>query len=205
MPGEHGTGCGCVHEEDLSGQAQLLLPWIDVPAVIGLNEEVPNSASSTFRPYENRLEDRFSVETPEGDEELMVKVPFVSPAKVTAITVIGGDGGTAPSKVKLYINKEELDFTSVNDMDATQEVDLVEDFHGALQLPLRAAKFLSVTHLCLYFPQSLGGDRTRIHWIGLWGVGSEHKRQAVVTIYESIGSKKDQDVKDDVMPTQDAA
>lgn len=24
----------------------------------------------------------------------------------------------------------------------------------------------------------LGGDKTRIHWIGLWGVGSEHKRQA---------------------------
>eukprot|EP00435_Cladocopium_sp_Y103_P028610 s4410_g7.t1 len=34
------TWDGCVHEEDLSGQAQLLLPWIDVPAVIGLNEEV---------------------------------------------------------------------------------------------------------------------------------------------------------------------
>eukprot|EP00434_Breviolum_minutum_P024196 symbB.v1.2.021363.t1/scaffold1842.1/size99098/3 len=124
---------------------------------------------------------------------------------VTAITVIGGDQQTAPSKVKLYINREDLDFTSVHDVEATQEVDLVEDFHGALQLPLRAAKFLSVTHLCLYFPESLGGDKTRIHWIGLWGVGSEHKRQAVVTIYESIGSKKDNDVKDDVLPTMDAA
>ena len=27
--------------------------------------------------------------------------------------------------------------------------------------------------------EGLGGERTRIHWIGLWGVGSEHKREAV--------------------------
>ena len=36
----------------------------------------------------------------------------------------------------------------------------------------------SVFHIFLA-PPGLGGDRTRIHWIGLWGVGSEHKRQAL--------------------------
>ena len=34
--------------------------------------------------------------------------------------------------------------------------------------------------------KGFGGDRGRIHWIGLWGQGSEHKRQAVVTIYEAM-------------------
>eukprot|EP00439_Symbiodinium_sp_Y106_P070526 s534_g12.t1 len=124
---------------------------------------------------------------------------------ITSITVIGGDGGSAPSSVKLYINREDLDFTSVGDIEPTQEVQLVEDFHGAIQFPLRAAKFLSVTNVSLYFPHSFGGERTRIHWIGLWGVGSEHKRQAVMTVYEAIGNAKDNDVKDDVLPTMDAA
>lgn len=37
---------------------------------------------------------------------------------------------------RLYINREDLDFTSVNDVEATQELDLVEDFHGAVGTPI---------------------------------------------------------------------
>ncbi|CAJ1439426.1 unnamed protein product [Effrenium voratum] len=125
--------------------------------------------------------------------------------QITSISVIGGDGGSAPSKVKLYINRDDLDFTTVGDVESTQDVDLVEDFHGAIQFPLRAAKFLSVTSVCLYFPQSFGGERTRIHWIGLWGVGTDHKRQAVMTVYEAVGQRKDNDVKDEVLPQMDAS
>eukprot|EP00931_Biecheleriopsis_adriatica_P060794 TRINITY_DN36518_c0_g1_i1.p1 TRINITY_DN36518_c0_g1~~TRINITY_DN36518_c0_g1_i1.p1 ORF type:complete len:206 (+),score=48.22 TRINITY_DN36518_c0_g1_i1:58-675(+) len=205
MPGTHGAGCGCVHEEDLTGQSQLLLPWIDVPAVTGLNEDVEGTARRVFRPYDSRLNDEQLVESPEGDEDLILKVPFTSPVKVTGISVIGGDGGSAPSRVKLYINREDLDFTSIEDVEATQEVELVEDFHGAIQFPVRAAKFVTVTQLVMYFPESLGGDRTRIHWVGLWGIGSEYKRQAVVAVYEAIGNAKDNDVQDDVMPTHDVA
>mmetsp|Transcript_21993 Transcript_21993/g.50846 ORF Transcript_21993/g.50846 Transcript_21993/m.50846 type:complete len:206 (-) Transcript_21993:81-698(-) len=205
MPGTHGAGCGCVHEEDLTGQQVLLLPWIDVEGVVGLNEEVAGSTARVFRDYDSRLDDTHFVQSPDMDEELMIMVPFTSPVKITSISVIGGDGGSAPSRVRLYINREDLDFTSVADTEPTQDVELAEDFHGAIQFPLRAAKFLSVTQVCLYFPQSFGGERTRIHWIGLWGTGSEHKRQAVVTVYEAIGNAKDNDVKDDVLPTMDAA
>mmetsp|Transcript_96600 Transcript_96600/g.171767 ORF Transcript_96600/g.171767 Transcript_96600/m.171767 type:complete len:206 (+) Transcript_96600:27-644(+) len=205
MPGAHGAGCGCLHEEDLTGQSQLLLPWIDVDAVVGLNEDEPNTARRVFRPYHTRLDDTQLVESPEGDEELMVKVTFTSPVKVTGISVIGGDNGSSPSSVKLYINREDLDFASLEDVEATQELQLAEDFHGAIQFPVRAAKFLVVTHLSLYFPESFGRDRTRIHWLGIWGIGSEWKRQAVVAVYESIGNAKDNDVKDDVLGTHDVA
>ena len=34
------------------------------------------------------------------------------------------------------------------------------------------------TNVVVVGVRGLGGDKTRIHWIGLWGVGSEHKRQA---------------------------
>ena len=59
-----------------------------------------------------------------------------------------------------------------------------------------------MTQLCLYFPQSFGAERTRIHWLGLWGTGSEYKRQAVVTVYEAIGNAKDNDAKDDAARAQ---
>mmetsp|Transcript_125288 Transcript_125288/g.348603 ORF Transcript_125288/g.348603 Transcript_125288/m.348603 type:complete len:206 (-) Transcript_125288:124-741(-) len=205
MPGAHGAGCGCKHEEDFIGISQLLLPWIDVDQVVGLNEDTPNTARRVFRAYDARLDDNQFVESPEGDEELLLHVPFTSPVKVTGITVIGGDGGSAPSRVSLFINREDLDFAGVQDMQPTQELQLVEDFHGAVQHPLRAARFISVTHLALFFPASLGGERTRIHWIGLWGVGSEYKRQAVVTVYEAIPNASEKQVKDESAPTQDAA
>mmetsp|Transcript_69844 Transcript_69844/g.130499 ORF Transcript_69844/g.130499 Transcript_69844/m.130499 type:complete len:207 (-) Transcript_69844:60-680(-) len=206
MPGFHGFGCGCRAEDDFIGVAtELLLPWIDVDGVVGLNEDVDNSAKGVFRPYDQRLDDTKLVETPEGDAELLIKVPFASPVKLTAITVIGGDRGRAPARVELYGNREELDFTSVADVQAEQELDLGEDFHGAIQYPLRAGRFSNVTHLCLHFPNSINGEQTRIHWIGLWGTGSSHKRQAVVTVYEAIPNASEKATRDDVGSTADVA
>lgn len=205
MPGTHGSGCGCKHEEDLTGASKLLLPWIDVENVVGLNEETRNSAKTVFRGYSERLDDTRFVESPEDDDELLILVPLTNPVKVTGITVIGGDGGCAPASVRLYINRDDLDFSSVNDVEPTQSLDLVEDFHGAIQHPLRAAKFINVTHLSLFFPASLYAGRTRIHWIGLWGQGSEGKRQAVVTVYESIPNASEKHVEDSAAAAQDAA
>merc|ERR1711924_393744 len=186
MPGAHGAGCGCRAEDDFIGAAQNLLPWIDVDNVVGLNEDEPNTAKRVFRPYDLRLDDTQAVETTEGDPELIIKVPFTAPVKVMSLSVIGGDDGTAPTKVVLFINREDLDFQSVGDVEPTQEVDLVPDFHGAVQYPLRAAKFITVTQICLYFPMSANEERTRIHWIALYGQGSQHKRQAVCTVYEAV-------------------
>mmetsp|Transcript_842 Transcript_842/g.2462 ORF Transcript_842/g.2462 Transcript_842/m.2462 type:complete len:207 (-) Transcript_842:16-636(-) len=206
MPGQHGAGCGCRAEDDFIGVAtELLLPWIDVDGIVGLNEDVENSAKGVFRAYDQRLDDTKFVESPEGDTELIIKVPFTAPVKLTAITVIGGDRGTAPGNVRLYANREELDFTSVGDVQAEQELELGEDFHGAVQFPLRAGRFSNVTHLCLYFPTSLAFEQTRIHWIGLWGTGSSHKRQAVITVYEAIPNASEKTAKDDMGSTADVA
>lgn len=191
MPGAHGAGCGCVHEEDLSQTAVWLLPWIDVDNVTGLNEDEAGTAKRVFRPYDNRLDDTLFVESPEGDPELMVVVPFTSPIKLASVIVIGGDEGTCPSKVRLYVNREGLDFSSVADVEATQELDLIEDFHGAAEIPVRAAKFGQVTLLHMFFPESFAEDRTRIHWIGLKGTGSEYKREAVMCVYEAVPNAAD--------------
>mmetsp|Transcript_62776 Transcript_62776/g.149794 ORF Transcript_62776/g.149794 Transcript_62776/m.149794 type:complete len:207 (-) Transcript_62776:90-710(-) len=206
MPGFHGAGCGCRAEDDFIGVAtELLLPWIDVDGVTGLNEDVENSSKGVFRPYDLRLDDTKFVETPEGDAELLIKVPFTAPIKLTAITVIGGENGTVPARVALHANREELDFSTVGDAQPQQELELAEDFHGAIQYPVRAGRFSNITHLSLYFPTSIGEEQTRIHWIGLWGVGSSHKRQAVVTVYEAIPNASEKMTKDDVGGTADVA
>merc|ERR1712216_476189 len=145
------------------------------------------------------------VETPDDDPELLIHIPFISPLKITGITVVGGDNGTSPNRVAFHMNRQELDFGSVGDAIPVQEIELAEDFHGAIQYPTRAARLANVTHLSLYFPTSYGEEQTRIHWIGLWGVGSEHKRQAVQCVYESQPQAKEGWIKDKLGGAQDAA
>lgn len=199
MPGTHGYGCGC-REEEVAANVKFLLPWIDVEGVRGLNEEADGTARRVFRTYDTRLNDDLFVESTEGDAELIIHVPFTAPVKLAAVAIIGGDMGTAPLSVRLHVNREDLDFQSAQDLQPIQQVDLVEDFHGAVQFPLRAAKLSNVTHLAMHFPASFGGEQTRIHWIGLWGVGSDYKREAVVTCYESRANIADHRQPDDVSP-----
>ena len=47
--------------------------------------------------------------------ELVVKIPFNSEVKVKAICVAGGTEGNAPSKMKLYKNEENVDFSILED------------------------------------------------------------------------------------------
>ena len=46
----------------------------------------------------------------DDDVELVIKIPFSSKVKIKAITVIGGEDGTAPKSIKLYPDLASVDF-----------------------------------------------------------------------------------------------
>ena len=47
--------------------------------------------------------------------EIVVKIPFNSEVKVKSICVAGGTDGEAPSKMKVYKNEENVDFSIIQD------------------------------------------------------------------------------------------
>ena len=47
--------------------------------------------------------------------EFVVKIQFNSEVKVKAICVAGGPDGSAPSKMKVYKNEENVDFGIIED------------------------------------------------------------------------------------------
>uniref|UniRef100_A0A0G4I4D3 PITH domain-containing protein n=1 Tax=Chromera velia CCMP2878 TaxID=1169474 RepID=A0A0G4I4D3_9ALVE len=199
MPGEHGPGCGCRHETELTG-GEWLLPFISIEGVRALNEEVEGSCRKVFKTWEERLSEE-SCSTPDDDPELIIHIPFCSPCKIASLIVIGGDGGKAPSRVKIFQNKEELDFSGVEDTEAVQEVELHEDFHGAIEYPLKITKLQQVSHLTLYFPENKAGDGpTQIFYIGIRGIGSNAKREAVETVYEQKPNVQDHKTGDEHIP-----
>merc|ERR1712187_1019474 len=122
---------------------------------------------------------------------------FNSPVLVRRILVIGGgesnDMGEEelaahPSRLCCFVNRgEEFDFSSVNDLEATQEFNLAVNAHDSTGLLTRISAFTNVTTLALYFPANHGGSpSTLLRYIGLQGEHTHHKREAVLTKYEKL-------------------
>ncbi|XP_024034318.1 PITH domain-containing protein 1 isoform X2 [Citrus clementina] len=141
-----------------------LYKHIDLSKVSALNEAVPGSVKSVFKAWEQRL----------NSSGLDVKIKSIS--------IVGGADGTSPSKMRVFINREGIDFSDAQDMQAIQEWDLVENLQGVLEYQTRYSKFQSVANITLHFPDNFGGDTTQIHYIGLKGEATQLKRDVVATI-----------------------
>eukprot|EP00879_Flechtneria_rotunda_P025864 GHRR01027518.1.p1 GENE.GHRR01027518.1~~GHRR01027518.1.p1 ORF type:complete len:110 (+),score=25.96 GHRR01027518.1:1068-1397(+) len=88
--------------------------------------------------------------------------------------------------MRAFINRDDLDFTTIANMMPVQEWDLQEvNITGLLEYPTQVAKFNGVYSLDLHFPSTFGSDQAEIHFIGLKGEFSERQRRAVEAVYEA--------------------
>lgn len=158
-----------------------------------LNELVPKSCQSVFRPWSKRLEE------PEGggllsdpdDAELLLHIPFTGAIKLTALTVIGGGDEKTPATMRLFINREDLDFGLVHQLQPVQEFELQPNARGEIEYPTQVLKFSGVHHLTIHFPRALIGDQSHVVFVGLKGEFSERRREAVQAVYELKPLKAD--------------
>jgi hypothetical protein len=179
--------CGQIHADQFDGPSNDLLPYIDLDGVAALNASEQGAGRRVFKPYDQRLEHGPCLESEEDDPQLIIRVPFTCPVKIRAFTIIGGGDGQAPSSVRAFVNREALDFGDAEQTAPVQQWDLAEDVLGVLEYPTQFSRFQNVSLLWLFVPDNHGADHTTISYLGLSGVGTEHKRQAVQTVYESRG------------------
>ena len=115
--------------------------------------------------------------------------------------VIGGGSGSAPSKLKCWVNKApgEIDFSNADRKTPTQQWDLAEDFAGELEYQTDFTQFQAVSSLTLYFPTNVRGDGAMEVWfIGLRGEGTLNRRDMIVTaVYEARAMPQDHKTPDD--------
>ena len=103
-----------------------------------LNEARPGSCRNIFRAWEQRLDAvEFPLESEIDDPELLLHVVFTGSVKLKALTVIGGPDGKSPEKLRLFANRDDLDFSVVDAMDPVQEWDLFENENGAIEYPVK--------------------------------------------------------------------
>eukprot|EP00983_Pelagomonas_calceolata_P116769 1160347-Pelagomonas_calceolata.AAC.1 len=102
-------------------------------------------------------------------------VRFDGAVKLKAISVIGGgDPSKSPSKMKVWVNREDVDFAAAERMPPVQEWELQpENVGGVLEYPTQVAKFSGVHALDVLFTGNFGAEITEIHFVGLKGEFSE--------------------------------
>ncbi|KAF9601933.1 hypothetical protein IFM89_024267, partial [Coptis chinensis] len=69
---------------------------------------------------------------------------FTSDVKIKSISVVGGDTGTSPAKMRAFINRDGIDFSDAQSMRPVQEWELAENLHGVLEYQTR--------YVLIYYP-----------------------------------------------------
>ena len=94
----------------------------------------------------------------------------------------------------LFVNRNDVDFSSAADMPAAQDVELLEDIEAqyAADYPLKQHKFSGVESITIFVADSFGGDLSRISFLGFKGTGTgiNYRDQAEI-VYESRAQLKD--------------
>jgi hypothetical protein len=127
----------------------------------------------------------------EDDAELIIHIPFTVQVKLKSFCMIGGADGESPSRIKLFTNREDVDFDTAKELPGEQSFELVEDFEGRIDYPVRASKFSNISSLTIYISENFGADSTRLTYLGLKGEGTTARRGIVECTYEARAQMKD--------------
>ncbi|KAJ2010946.1 hypothetical protein GGI06_004726, partial [Coemansia sp. S85] len=148
------------HDEDAdTGQADSLYDRVLVDKAWCLNESEPDSIKRVFKPWHERLNITKLVSS-DSDPELLVYVPFNGMVKLKSIFVWGGAGDRAPQSIRVFANRDDLDFDSVGEAQPTQEWRLARGARAPVEYPVRPAKFSSVRSLTLHLASAFADEET---------------------------------------------
>lgn len=155
------------------------------------------SIKNVLRPLSDRMDFSKGVVQSGYGRDLVVFVPFNGEIRIKAIIVIGGDEGTAPSKMKIYKNVEAVDINILEEKKPVQTVDMNENVTGELEYLLNVTKFNNTSNLVLGFDENFGASTTVIKYIGFKGEKLREKTKVVETVYEVRANLADHKMPDE--------
>ncbi|CAH0494033.1 unnamed protein product [Peronospora farinosa] len=186
--------------EDANGDS--LYPFIDISKLRVLNALDPLAVANPFKSFHERRDRSRFLASNDDDPEMVLFIPFTEAVSIKSICISGTAGdGTHPKVVKLFTNREDIDFSNANELPAQQKLDLVEDDSANIDYPLQVRKFQGVCNVTLVFEDSYGGDETKIYYIGLKGESKKWRHGVVECVYEARPQPADHKVKDTIGPT----
>ncbi|KAF8155525.1 galactose-binding domain-like protein [Crassisporium funariophilum] len=155
---------------DLAGtDISNLFGVIDRDNVYGLNLTVPEDAKEIIKPW-NEREDTAKHLDSSVDDQLIIHIPFTQNVRIRSILLKLGRGEVTPRHLRIYANHSTIvDFAEAESTKPQLNISLLEGETGVTEYPLRVAAFTSVHSLSLFFNDSVGGESSRIYYIGFRG------------------------------------
>ena len=182
----HDPNCTC--NECILKMDQIIVDLknsINITEVYALNESKTQSCQKIFKDKSNMLDKKDFCESNDDDPELLINIPFYTQVAIKSMTLIGGEDGTAPSKVKMYVNATNPDFDLLEGK-PTHEIDTIENPDGSLVYNLPQFKFGAVWNLTLIIPSCIDSDHSKIYYIGFEGIVSKKRQKIPLNIMVEV-------------------
>ncbi|KAL8859503.1 MAG: hypothetical protein Q9178_003902 [Gyalolechia marmorata] len=187
--GEHGHGHD--HSDEIEPALQTLI-WkqIDFESIRTLNESEPDQGAKVVeKTWPQRLNAEPMLQS-DADEQLLMFVPFTGVLKLHSLLIRSSEDSSAPKTLKLFLNRDDLDFSAASDLQPTQTLELSQTSE-IQELPVKRTSFGNTYSLTLFIEDNYGDDVTRIYWIGFKGEFMNLNREPVEVLYEKAANPKD--------------
>ncbi|KAK4692608.1 hypothetical protein P7C71_g4627, partial [Lecanoromycetidae sp. Uapishka_2] len=191
---DHGHDHGHDHSDEVEPAVQTLI-WkqIDFNNIRTLNESEPNAGARIVKKaYQQRLHADPELVS-DSDEQLLMFVPFAGQLKLHAILIRADTSDSCPHTLKVYHNRDDLDFGTASDLSPTQTL-TVSQTNDVQELQVKRAKFGNTYNLTLFMEDNYGDDVTRVYWIGFKGEFTELNREPFEVLYEKAANPKDHEL-----------
>ncbi|KAK4635203.1 PITH domain-containing protein [Fulvia fulva] len=191
---DHSEGAAHDHTDDLTPALQNhIYEQIDFGAINTLNESVSRAGSTIVqKTWTDRLDAEPELVS-DADEQLLMHIPFTAQIRLHSILIRTSMTDSAPMTLKVYVNREGLDFSTASDLQPTQTLELAQS-NEVQEVPVKRALFNTVRSLDLFFEDNWGRgdeDETRISYMGFKGEWMKLSREPVNFLYEAAANPKD--------------
>lgn len=193
------------HSDDITPALQnLLYQQIDFSAVTTLNESEPRSGAAILqKTWAERMNTTPELKS-DADEQLLMHIPFAGQVRLHSILIRTSTTDSAPSTLKIHVNRDDLDFSSASELQPTQRLDLAQS-NEVQDYPVKRALFNTTRSLALFFEDNWGRgdeDETIIYYLGFKGEFMKLNKEPVSFLYEAAANPADHKVKGtDVLKT----
>jgi hypothetical protein len=126
---------------------------------------------------------------------------FTGQVKLHSILIRTSNSSSAPKTLKVFINRDDLDFSSASDLSATQEFHLSQTSE-VQDIPVKRALFGKIQSLTLFFVDNFGQgeeDVTRATYLSFKGEWMQLGRAPMNIIYEAAANPSDHALKGTVV------
>ncbi|OCK76015.1 DUF1000-domain-containing protein [Lepidopterella palustris CBS 459.81] len=191
---EHDEAHGHDHSADVEPALHTLLyKQIDFSALITLNEEESESGKAickkTWAERLNREPELKSL----ADEQILMHIPFTGQVRLHSIILRTSQSPSAPKTLKVYVNRNDLDFHAAEELRPTQVLELAQTSE-VQEIPVRRALFNTTQHLALFFEDNFSqGDEdvSRISYLAFKGTFMKLNKEPVSVLFEAAANPAD--------------